>query len=146
MRESETSGAEGLAARAGGRRLERPLSPAGSRCGVCGSEARPEVRGASPSAWARREDHATGVHLLNIRQDWETEHLDVPGVSHLESAAAEVIVTPISCLCSSLSGLQIFGVSESLASDKRTVALNKCSLVSEHEKSAANREETRVDP
>ncbi|CAM9685316.1 unnamed protein product [Rangifer tarandus platyrhynchus] len=42
--------------------------------------------------------------------------------------------------------LQIFRASESLASDKSIVALNKCSLVSEHEKSAANREETRVDP
>ncbi|KAG5198744.1 hypothetical protein JEQ12_007340 [Ovis aries] len=43
-------------------------------------------------------------------------------------------------------GLQNFRSSESLASEKRTAALNKCSLVSEHEKSAANREETRVDP
>ncbi|KAJ1074028.1 hypothetical protein K5549_007266 [Capra hircus] len=43
-------------------------------------------------------------------------------------------------------GLQNFRSSESLASEKRTAALNKCSFVSEHEKSAANREETRVDP
>ena len=38
-----------------------------------------------------------------------------------------------------LSGLQIFRASDSLASEKRTAALTKCSLVSEHEKSAANR-------
>ena len=72
-----------------------------------------QVRGSSqgkrnlPARLGAAGGLAPGVQLLNIRLDWETEHIDVPAVWHLESAAAKVIAAPISCPCPFLSGVQI---------------------------------------
>lgn len=92
----------------------------GSGFGGYGSKAPPKVRGACPPPRTPREDPAPEVELLNIRRDWETEHIDVLGVSQLESAAANVVAVPVFCPCPFLSGLQNFRASELLALDRRT--------------------------